>query len=64
MWASSSVTWLQVVIPPLHLKYWLQFWAPRITTEVLERVQGRTVKLVEGLEHKSGGEEQLRELSS
>ncbi|KAJ7396021.1 hypothetical protein BTVI_148955 [Pitangus sulphuratus] len=46
-----------------YLKSFTQFWALqfRKDTEVLERVQRRSVKLVKDLEHKSY-EEQLREL--
>ncbi|KAJ7416497.1 hypothetical protein WISP_70778 [Willisornis vidua] len=46
-------------IPSMYLKFWAAHYKKDI--EVLERVQGRGIEMVKGLEHKCY-EEQLREL--
>ncbi|PKU48774.1 hypothetical protein llap_950 [Limosa lapponica baueri] len=46
-----------------HLDYYVQFWAPQIKKdkELLERVQGRAMKMIKGMERLSY-EERLRDL--
>jgi len=46
-----------------HLKFCIQLWSPqhRKDTELLERVQRRSTKMIQGLEHLSC-EDRLREL--
>ena len=46
-----------------HLEYCVQFWAPQFNNdeELLERVQQKAPKMIQGLEHLSY-EEKLREM--